>query len=313
MSETHNSPATNSETITVSATPTLLNVNMTNVAKLTGSNFLMWSRQVLAVLDCYDLAGYIEGSIVVPPQTTTTDDEITTNPSYTLWKRQDRLIFSALLGAITPAIQPILSTATTAAEIWTTLMTTYAKPSRAHVKQIRQQIQTWKKGEKSINDYFQGLTTRFDEIALLGKAMDHEDQIEAILAGLPAEYKTIADQIDGRETPPSLPEFHEKLLNQEAKLQAVSSAPTTAPITANYTNYRGSSSYNRNQNSRRGGYRGHQTWQQQQLTASSQQLNNNSSRGYQGKFQICSVFGHSARRCPQLNGGSSHSSQTACD
>ena len=117
MSETHNSPATNSETITVSATPTLLNVNMTNVAKLTGSNFLMWSRQVLAVLDCYDLAGYIEGSIVVPPQTTMTDDEITTNPSYTLWKRQNCLIFSALLGAITSTIQLILSTATTAAEI----------------------------------------------------------------------------------------------------------------------------------------------------------------------------------------------------
>ncbi|CAN7041607.1 unnamed protein product [Brassica rapa subsp. trilocularis] len=304
MSETHNSPATNSETITVSATPTLLNVNMTNVTKLTGSNFLMWSRQVLALLDGYDLAGYIEGSIVVPPPTTTTDDEITTNPSYTLWKRQDHLIFSALLGAITPTIQPILSTATTAAEIWTTLTTTYAKPSRAHVKQIREQIQTWKKGEKLINDYFQGLTTRFDEIALLGKAMDHEDQIEAILVGLPEEYKTIADQIDGRETPPSLPEIHEKLLNQEAKLQAASSVTTPAPITANYTNSRGSSSYNRNQNSRRGGYRGHQTWQQQQLTASSPQLNTNSSRGYQGKCQICSVFGHSARRCPQLHGGS---------
>lgn len=90
---------------------------MTNVTKLTGSNFLMWSRQVLALLYCYDLAGYIEGSIVVPPQTTMTDDEITTNPSYTLWKRQNCLIFSALLGAITSTIQLILSTATTAAEI----------------------------------------------------------------------------------------------------------------------------------------------------------------------------------------------------
>lgn len=160
---------------------------------------------------------------------------------------------------------------------------TYAKPSRAHVKQIRQQIQNWKKGSKSINEYFQGLTTRFDEIALLGKALDHEDQIEFVLDGLPEEYKTIVDQIDGRETPPSLPEIHEKLLNQEAKLQSLATPPSSAPVTANFTNHRGSSQSNRgnysNNNSRRGGYRGNQTWQQQQMVSSPQQQN--SSRGYQ--------------------------------
>ena len=232
---------------------------MTNVTKLTGSNFLMWSRQVHALLDGYDLAGYIVGSIAVPSATITSDDDITTNPAYTLWKRQDRLIYSSLLGAITPTIQPIMSTASTASEIWQTLTMTYAKPSRAHVKQIRQQIQNWKKGSKSINEYFQGLTTRFDELALLGKALDHEDQIEFVLDGLPEEYKTIADQIDGRETPPSLPEIHEKLLNQEAKLQTITTPVTPAPVTANFTNHRGSFNQNRgnhnNNNSRRGGYR----------------------------------------------------------
>lgn len=110
---------------------------------------------------------------------------------------------------------------------------TYSKPSRAHVKQIKQQIQSWKKGSKSINEYFQGLTTRFDELALLGKALDHEDQIEYILDGLQEEYKTMADQIDGRDTPPSLPEIHEKLLNQEAKLQTINTQTIAAPITAN--------------------------------------------------------------------------------
>ena len=36
---------------------TLLSVNMTNVAKLTSLNHLMWSRQVHALFDAYDLAG----------------------------------------------------------------------------------------------------------------------------------------------------------------------------------------------------------------------------------------------------------------
>lgn len=290
MSGATNSPHSTIETIAISATTSILNINMSNVTKLTSSNFLMWSRQVHALLDGYDLAGYIDGSVVVPSATLTTDEGVTPNPAFNIWKRQDRLVYSALLGAITTTIQPILSTAATASEIWTTLTMTYAKPSRAHVKQIRQQIQGWKKGTKSINEYFQGLTTRFDELALLGKALDHEDQIEYILDGLPEEYKTMADQIDGRDTPPSLPEIHEKLLNQEAKLQTLSTQPSSAPITANYTNSRGSSSNNRYPNTRRGGYsnnRGAPTWQQQQLTSPTQQ---NSSRGYQGKCQICSVF-----------------------
>ena len=284
---------------------------MTNVTKLTGSNFLMWSRQVHALLDGYDLAGHIEESVVVPPATITTDDGIAPNPDYTLWKRQDRLIYSALLGAITTTIQPILSTASTASEIWQTLTMTYAKPSRAHMKQIRQQIQNWKKGSKPINEYFQGLTTRFDELALLGKALDHEDQIEFILDGLPEEYKTIADQIDGRENPPTLPEIHEKLLNQEAKLQSTTLPASPTPVTANFTNHRGAQNQNRgnynNNNSRRGGYRGQQTWQQQQMITSPQQNSSRPNGGYQGKCQICSVFGHSARRCPQLHGGASNS------
>lgn len=125
------SPASTHETITVSENPTLLNVNMTNVTKLTASNFLMWSRQVLALLDGYDLSGYVDGSVEIPSPTNTAEGVQVPNPAYALWRRQDRLIYSALLGAITVSIQPLLSTTTTSAQIWETLVAIYAKPSRA--------------------------------------------------------------------------------------------------------------------------------------------------------------------------------------
>ena len=49
--------------------------------------------------------------------------------------------------------------------------------------------------------------------------MDHEDQInDIVLAGWPEEYESIVDQIEGRETSPTITELHEKLLNHEAKL-----------------------------------------------------------------------------------------------
>lgn len=134
------SPANISETIVVSDPNTLLNVNMTRVTKLTASNFMMWSLQVRALLDGYDLAGHLDGSTIVSPQTLRTAGVISVNSAFTLWKRQDKLIYSALLDAITTSLQTLLSKTTTAAEIWSTLSSTYTKPSRGQIKQLKQKL-----------------------------------------------------------------------------------------------------------------------------------------------------------------------------
>lgn len=86
-----------SETITLES-GNILNVNMSNVTKLSGSNFLMWSRQIHALLNGYGLAQYIDGTIQVPPPTITTDGVVDLNPAFTSYQRQDQLLYSALLG-----------------------------------------------------------------------------------------------------------------------------------------------------------------------------------------------------------------------
>ena len=283
---------------------------MKNVTKLTFSNFLMWNCQVHALLDGYDLAGYINGSTVVPPPTITTDAGVAPNPAFVMWKRQDKLIYSRLIRAITTSIQPILSTTNTSAEIWSILTSTYAKPSRGHIKQVKQKIDNWTKDNKSIK-YFQGLTIRFDQLAVVGKPMDHEDQIGKILGGLLDDYKNMVDKIEPRDTAPSLAELHEKMINHAAKLQSAVTPVSSTPVTAHYTNYR--RSQNKSNNTRRGGYRRNKTWQQQQQFTEPPHQNSqqNTSHGYQCKCQLCGVFGHSARRCTQLqmSGGSSAAPQ----
>ncbi|XP_010424213.1 PREDICTED: uncharacterized protein LOC104709269 [Camelina sativa] len=208
------SPVTSSETVAFDTT-FLVNVSMSNITKLTNTNFLMWSHQVHTLLDGYDLSGYLDGSVVIPSPTVTTNNVVSPNRDYTHWKRQDRLLYSSLLGAISVNIQPLLSTATTSAEIWSKLTDTYAKPSCGHILQLRQQIKHWVKGNKSINEYFQGFTTRFDQLALLGAPYPHEDQIDFILEGLHDDYKTVVDQISGRDTASSLTGTYEKLISLE--------------------------------------------------------------------------------------------------
>ncbi|XP_010462704.1 PREDICTED: uncharacterized protein LOC104743307 [Camelina sativa] len=286
-----------SETIATSDASMLHNVNMSNVTKLTASNFLMWNRQVHALLDGYDLAGFLDGSTAAPAATVTSAGTTTVNPAYTTWKRQDKLIYSSLLGAIAVEVQPILSKATTSAQIWSTLSSTYAKPSWGHIKQIREQIKQWKKGTRSVDDYVQGFTTRFDQLALLGKPMDHEDQVDYILSGLSDAYKPVVDQIDGRDSPPSLTELHEKLLNFDLKLQSLAhAASSSVPMSANVASYKSSGgNHNTNNNNNthsRGPFCGSSRgqWQNHQNSSRGSQ-----GRGYQGRCQLCGVFGHNAR------------------
>lgn len=66
-----------------------------------------------------------------------------------------------------------------------------------------------------------------DELSILGKKMDHEDVTDIILNGLDQEnYKPIIDGVNGRDTPITFNELHEKLLNQELALaQTASNKP----------------------------------------------------------------------------------------
>ncbi|XP_010518597.1 PREDICTED: uncharacterized protein LOC104793871 [Camelina sativa] len=292
-----------SEIVAPADASSLVNVNMSNVMKLTSTNFLMWKRQVHALCNGYDLAGYLDGSTTAPDATLTTEGTTTANPAYKHWQRQDQLLLSSILGAISLSVQPLLSKANTSAEIWSTLTNTYATPSRGHILQIREQLKQWKKGAKSIEDYFNGFTTRFDQLALLASPIPHEDQIDYILGGLPDEYKQVTDQIAGRDTPPSLTVLHEELINQELKIQMFLTASSSIPASANLASHRGHNTRGLQQS------RGNNTMSQPRNQFHSRSISRG--RGYQGRCQICGVQGHNARWCSQLQSsgrGYSHSS-----
>ena len=52
----------------------------------------------------------------------------------------DKLIFSAFVGSLSASIIPFLNCTTTSCEAWTTLANTYAKPTRGHIKQIKEKL-----------------------------------------------------------------------------------------------------------------------------------------------------------------------------
>ncbi|KAL0674425.1 hypothetical protein Bca4012_002406 [Brassica carinata] len=299
MATESSNPSSSAETTTVfnprDPASTLLTVNMSNITKLTNTNYLMWSKQICALLEGLELHGFLEATAAVPPTATNPEGQIGANPAYTPWRRQDRLLYSSLIGAISTPLQPLVSSATTTAEIWNLLSQTFGNPTRGHIRQLKLQIQSSAKGTKTISEYLRSIKVTTDELAQLGKQMDPEDITEYVLNGLPEDYKSEIDAIHGRDTTISFPELHERLLNREAMIlcKAPVSSPVT-PITANATDTRFKNNNNNN----------NQAWRSNNRNFSGRnytnQNHNRSSRPYLGRCQACGTQGHSAKFCPQF-------------
>lgn len=264
----------------------LIGVNMSSITKLTSVNYLTWRLQVRALLEGHELHSFIDDPSSVPPATITTNGLVQPNPALAPWKRQDRLLYSALIGSLSLSVQSVVARAVSSRDIWTTLERTYGTPSRGHIKQIKQHLKRSFKGTQSVTEYMRGVISKADQLALLlGTPMDHEDILDIIVEGLGDEYRAIVEMVNGRDVPISIEELHDKLLNRENTLALLSQATLDLPATANAAQFRNQP--------QRGGFRG----------------GNSSGRGgfrpskpYLGKCQICSTQGHSARRCPQLGG-----------
>lgn len=141
---------------------TLISINMSNVTKLTHLNFIMWSRQIRALLEGHELHHFLDAP--APLATIIVDGTASPNPDYAPWRRQDRLLYSAIIGAISLPVQPVVSSAMTTADVWNILASTYGNPTRGHIRQLKFQIKTTAKGTKTISEYLRIIKSKADEV-----------------------------------------------------------------------------------------------------------------------------------------------------
>lgn len=161
---------------------------MAAITKLSASNYLTWHLQVRALLEAHELHPFINDVDGMPPATITTNGLLQPNTAHAPWKRQDRLLYNALIGYLSLAIQPIVARAITTLDVWTILESTYGTPSRGHIKQIKQHLKRSNKGTQSVTEYMHGILTKAYQLALLGMPVDHEDLLDIIIEGLGDEF-----------------------------------------------------------------------------------------------------------------------------
>ncbi|KAE8671053.1 filamin A-interacting protein 1-like [Hibiscus syriacus] len=272
-------------------TKLLTMITLHNTIKLTPTNYLSWKTQVEAILIGYDLQKFIDGSYPAPPPTTTTNNVISINPAYQTWLRQEKLLFGALVGTLSPSLVPLITQSKTSYEAWQVLANTYARPSCGHIKQLKDHLKNITKGSQSITNYMQSIKMWADELATLGKPLNHEDLIEKVLEGLDENYQSIIDFVNGRDSTISFDELHEKLINKELSLRNKTSL-SRLPASAYLTNVRSTPWSTTNRTPRLPGFTSIPTQDITRSSPSNTRDNRSPSHPFLGCCQWCSTQAH---------------------
>ncbi|CAI8614051.1 unnamed protein product [Vicia faba] len=97
------------------------NTNSHLPIKLSGTNYSAWYKQCSALLIASDLEGFVTGTKKCPPATIVTGETTSPNPDHSLWIRQDKLIYLALLGSYDSEARSVIATSDMSYDAWTSL------------------------------------------------------------------------------------------------------------------------------------------------------------------------------------------------
>ncbi|KAA0046195.1 putative Ty1-copia-like retrotransposon [Cucumis melo var. makuwa] len=281
------------------------------------SDSFILGDDILTALEAYVLESYFDSTaepatkyINQPPNQSSVAVESSSAPpisvlnsEYKVWKRQDRLISSWLLGSMSEDILNQMLHFTSAKQIWKTLQGIYSSRYLAKAMQFKNKLHNMKKGAMSLKEYFLKIQQCVDALASINKPISTDDHILYILAGLGNEYQSIISIISARTDSPSVQDNMSLLLTQESQIESKITSEVSLPTVNMTTHTRDISSLEKESEvTHRGGSNNlcYTTTNSQYHHKS--RAGGRSNRGGRGnrhktQCQICSKFGHVADRC----------------
>ncbi|RVW61832.1 Retrovirus-related Pol polyprotein from transposon RE2 [Vitis vinifera] len=144
--------------------------------KLSDTNYLIWSSQIVPVLKSHDLMGFVDGSESCPSKSL--DGSL--NPAYILWNKKDQCVLSRINATLSDKVLASIYGITSAREVWSSLANKFASQSRTHVHHLKRKLQTLHQGSMKCTDFLEKAKLVSDELAAVGKPLEDDDLMSYI-------------------------------------------------------------------------------------------------------------------------------------
>ena len=186
--------------------------------------------QVLTAIEALDLEGFINGEKASPLNLMTVISGDTNvqqdNPDFVTWKKTDKLLMSWILSTLSPSVLGQVTNSKSSFEIWSKIECTYLQKSLARIMQLKQQMQSIKKGSDSINDFVMKLKVVNDSLASTGEVVSDRDFIMYLLHGVGHEYDSMVTLISSQQTTMSVEDaqFQYLFLMHEQRIEELNAS-----------------------------------------------------------------------------------------
>lgn len=116
--------------------------------KLENHNYLQWKSQFLPVLKAHGLIGFVDGTVLCPPEFLLDQKGNPTkdiNPQYSSWIQQDQNVLCWINATLSEGVLAHFVGLKTAREVWEALERRFASMSRSHVIQLKTKLRNTKR------------------------------------------------------------------------------------------------------------------------------------------------------------------------
>lgn len=163
-----------------------------DTVKLDETNFVQWQFQIRLIVEGYDLQGFLDGSIPVPPKVVTmTDGTLAPNPDAVLFTQQNRLLASWLLSTVTSSLLSYFISTKIACDISSAASHLFAASSVEKMAQIRHDLHAVLKGGSTVKEYVSKIKNLCVLLEASRSDVSEAEKVEVLLGGLPPEFDSV--------------------------------------------------------------------------------------------------------------------------
>ena len=182
------------------------------VVPLNGSNYGTWKVQC-----CMALVKDGLWSIVCETETSPADTEAEKFAKFV--SRRDKALAIIVLSSVDPSLLYLLGDPEDPVAVWKKLSDQFQKKTWANKLSLRRRLNNLRlKDGDSMSNHIKAMTEIFNELAVIGAAMEDEDKVVTLLASLPEAYNMLVTALEASTEVPHMKVVIERLLYEEKKL-----------------------------------------------------------------------------------------------
>ncbi|KAL5848586.1 hypothetical protein ACOSQ4_006599 [Xanthoceras sorbifolium] len=145
------------------------------------------------------------------------------NKHYQYWKKSDQILLFWLISTLSQKVVGEVTRCKSALEAWTKLENLYSHRSMAKVLQLRQQLQSARKGSLSISDFILHIKTIGDALSAAGEDVPERDLLLSLLNRVGHEYDAIVVLVSSQQRTIDLEKTQFLFLMHEQRIEQLNS------------------------------------------------------------------------------------------